>query len=124
MASTGKSARDKGANYERKIAKRLKDEFGVDVKRTGAQERWKVHGGDINAAKYQDTILTDFFWELKCREQWQIIDWYKKASYDAGPYQTPLIVATKNREDDYVFLSLDNFLSILYELDGYRKDQA
>ena len=123
MASVGRGARNKGANYEREIAKKLSAKFGVDVKRTGAQESAKVHGGDVNAAKYQDTILNDFFWELKKREAWSIIDWYKKACDDRGGFMTKVVVvASKNNADDYVFMSLDDFTSILVELDGYRKE--
>ena len=49
MASRGKGARDKGAKYERDIAKRFTKEFEIDVKRTGAQERWSFYGGDVHA---------------------------------------------------------------------------
>lgn len=125
MASIGRGSRDKGANYEREIAKLLKTKFGVEVKRTGAQEKWKVHGGDVNAPKYANTILTDFFWELKKRESWAILDWYKKAADDCqGSGQTPLVVASKNNEDDYVFLRLKDFLGLLLELDGYHKEET
>ena len=121
MASRGKGARNKGANYERKLAKILSDRFGVKVKRTGAQESAKVHGGDVNAHRGEDTILNDFFWEAKCREAWQIIDWLKKAQDDSG-MRPAIVVATKNNEDDYAFLKLDDLLRILVELDGYRKE--
>ena len=124
MASIGKGSQNKGKDFERKIAKKLKDKFGVDVKRTGAQERWKAHGGDVNAPKYIDTILTDFFWECKKREAWSILDWYLKAADDAqGSGQTPVVVASKNHEEDYIFLKFDDFLRIIYELDGYRKEE-
>ena len=123
MASTGRGARDKGANFEREIAKILKKSFGVDVRRTGAQERWKVHGGDVNAPKYVDTILNDFFWELKCQETWSILDWYLKAVDDAQPNQIPVVVATRNYHDNYVFLTLRDFNRILQELEGWRKEE-
>lgn len=125
MASRGAGSYKKGADYERKIAKLLEHKFGVTVKRTPAQESAKIHGGDVNAPKYMNTILTDFFWELKCRESWSIIDWYKKAVDDAaGSSQIPIVVATKNHEDDYVFMSLTDFTRIIYELDGYRKEDT
>lgn len=126
MASPGRGARNKGANYERKIAKRLADKFGIDVKRTGGTERSKiVNKGDVNASKYNDTILNDFFWELKCRESWSILNWYQKAVDDAqGTTLKPLVVASKNHERDYVFIELEDFLSILYELEGYRKEET
>lgn len=126
MASRGRGARTKGADFERRISKLLTSRFGIDVKRTGGTERSKiVNKGDVNASKYQDTLLNDFFWELKNRESWAILDWYKKAVDDAqGTTLKPLVVATKNFEKDYVFLSLDDFLSILVELEGYRKEES
>ncbi len=123
MASIGKGSQDKGKNFERKLAKILKNKFGVEVKRTGSQERWKSHRGDVNAAAWENTILTDFHWECKNRQSWSIIDWYKKSNDDNyGTNKKTLVVATKNNEDDYVFLTLNDFLNILYELEGYRKE--
>lgn len=125
MASRGAGSHKKGADYERKIAKYLSQAFGTEVKRTPAQESAKIHGGDVNAHKGDDTILTDFFWELKKRETWSIIDWYKKAVDDCGATrQIPIVVASKNNEDDYVFMSLKDFTRILRELDGYRKEDT
>ena len=123
MASRGAGSHKKGADYERKIAKQLSELFGTTVKRTPAQESAKIHGGDVNAHKGDDTILVDFFWELKKREAWSILDWYKKAKDDcSGTRQMPIVVASKNNEDDYVFLSLSDFSRILRELEGYRKE--
>ena len=87
MARRGSGSQKKGSDYERKIARKLKERFGVDVKRTGTQERWKSHGGDVNAPSYSDTILTDYFWECKKRESWAILNWYKKAETDAQKSQ-------------------------------------
>jgi len=126
MASIGRGARNKGAKFERDTAALLSKEFGVPMKRTGSQERWGTYPGDINAPKHITTILNDFFWELKCRESLgkTLLDWYKKAKDDAGgSKQIPLVVTTKNHEDDYVFLTLKDFTRILYELEGYRKDE-
>lgn len=123
MASRGRGARNKGANFERDLAKKLSQHFGLDVKRTGGTERSKiVNKGDVNASKFQDTILNEIFWEAKNRESWAVLDWYKKACDDAaGTVLKPVVVCTKNFEKEYVFMSLDDLLSILYELEGYRK---
>ena len=123
MASIGKGARDKGANYERKIAKILSAKFGVPVKRTGSQERWGFYSGDVNAPKDITTVLNDFFWECKNREAWSILDWYAKAKDDVKGNSIPVVVASKNNEGDYVFLSLQDFLRILYELEGFRQEK-
>ena len=121
MASRGRGSYQKGANYERKIAKILADTFAVTVKRTGAQESAKVHGGDVNAHRGEKTVINDFFWECKARESWSLIDWLKKAQDDSG-FRPALVVATRNHEDDYAFMRLSDFLRILKELDGYRKE--
>lgn len=125
MASPGRGSYQKGANYERKIAKLFQDEFGVQVKRTGAQESAKVHGGDVNTHRGNDSILNDFFWECKARESWSIIDWLEKAQDDEGQLGRPaVVVATRNHADDYAFLRLRDFIRILRELDSYRKEAA
>lgn len=123
MASIGKGARDKGAAFERRTANLFTEKFGVEVRRTGAQERWKSsNGGDVNPRKSQDTVLNDFFFELKCQEKWSLLEWYKKAVDDVGGmHQIPMVIATKNYEDSYAFLKLDDMIRILVELDGYRK---
>lgn len=125
MASNGKGSRDKGANYERKIADRFSERFNINVNRTGSQERWSYYGGDVHAPDGSDTILNDFFFELKNRENLPktIIKWYQKAVDDAeGSYKAPVVITTKNYEDDYVFMTLDDFEKILFELEGYRKE--
>jgi hypothetical protein len=125
MASRGKGSRDKGARYEREIASRFKDKFDIDVNRTGSQERWSYYGGDVHAPDNSDTILNDYFFELKNRENLPktIIKWYSKAKDDAeGSYKKPVVVTTRNNEDDYVFLTLDDFEALLFELEGYRKE--
>lgn len=124
MASRGKGARDKGANYERKIADRFSDRFGIEVNRTGSQERWSYYGGDVHSTD-KETILNDYFFELKNRENLPktIIKWYEKASDDAeGSYKQPVVICTRNHETDYVFMSLDDFEKVLYELEGYRRE--
>lgn len=122
MARPGRGSYQKGANYERKIAKLFQEKFGVQVKRTGAQESAKVHGGDVNTYRGNDSVLNDFFWECKARESWSIIDWLKKAQDDSG-FRPAIVVATRNHENDYAFLRLEDLIRILVELDGYRKGQ-
>lgn len=127
MASTGKGARNKGARFEREIAELLSDKFDIQVKRTGAQERWSFYGGDVHAPLNQETVLNDFFFELKNRESMPktIIKWYQKAADDAeGQMKKPAVVCTRNHEDTYVFLTLQDFLAILLELEGFRQESA
>jgi len=124
MASIGSGSQQKGKAYERKISNLLTKTFGVQVRRTPSPERWKsTNLGDLNASKNEKTILNDFFWECKKRENFSPLAWYEKAKGDSDQYQIPVVVASKNHEDDFVFLSLSDFLKILVELDGYRKSK-
>lgn len=124
MAKPGSGSQQKGKNHERGVAKIISEALGVDVRRTPSPERWKLVKGDMNAAPWVKTISNDFMWEAKCRESWAILDWYKKAKDDAeGTSKTPVVVASKNFEDNYVFLTLTDFLKILKELDGYRQGE-
>lgn len=125
MASPGRGSQQKGKNHEREIAKLLSVTFGVDVRRTPSPERWKTIKGDVNVGTWVKSIVADFMWECKNRESWNILDWYRKAADDTeGTYKIPVVVASKNNETNYVFLSLEHFLRILKELDGYRKENG
>lgn len=122
MASRGSGSQQKGKAYERSIGNILTRAFGVQVRRTPSPERWKTTNlGDLNASKDESTILNDFFWECKKREAFAPLTWYKKAQNDSGPNQKPVVVASKNHEDNFVFLSLMDFLQLLIELEEYRK---
>ena len=112
----------KGKTYEREIAAKLSKFFNEEIRRTPAQEKWKSRGGDINP-RNPKSILSRFFIETKKREAWNILDWYKKAKDDSEIYRTPVVVCSKNQEEDYVFFRLDDFLKILLELDGYQKQK-
>jgi hypothetical protein len=122
MATPGRGSQQKGKNHEREVAKIISEALGVSAKRTASPERWKINKGDINAPLWEESIMHDFVWEAKCRESWSILDWYHKLEDDIGlTTKLPVVVASKNHEDQYVFLKLDHFLRVLKELDGYRK---
>lgn len=122
MASRGAGSQAKGKNFERAVAKLISDALNIQFRRTPSPERWKADKGDGAAPMWQKTIAHDFMWEMKNREAWAILDWYKKAKTDCGnSKQIPVVVATKNHEDSYAFLAFSDFLNILAELDAYRK---
>lgn len=125
MASRGSGSQQKGKNHEREVSKLISDALGIDFRRTPSPERWKATKGDGNAPSWQKTIAHDFMWEMKCREAWSILDWYKKAKDDTGESgRIPVVVAKRNREDNYAFLTLTDFLALLAELDAYRKNES
>lgn len=119
MAHRGRGAQAKGKQFERDVAKKVQSVLGIEMRRTPSNERWKTRGGDVNPRNYF-SIAGRFHWELKNQETWKILDWFKKASDDAEELRTPLVVVSRNREREYVFLTLDDFLRLLVELQGYE----
>ena len=120
MATIGRGSQIKGADFEREIAQFLSKYFIQQVKRTPSPEKYKWHSGDLGC---RDTysILARFHWELKKREAGSIYGWYHKAEDDAETLKIPVVVFSKNRESNYVCLSLTNFCGLLKELEGFLK---
>ena len=81
--------------------------------------------GDIMARG--ETILNDFYIEMKNCEQWKLLEWYKKAreeSLDLGLLKIPIIDVTRNLEEHFIFIRRDHFVKIMRELEGYRKSDS
>ena len=83
----GKSSRNKGANYERTIAKVFKEKLGVELKRTpqsGGFAKDSSKGdefrGDI--VSVDDTI--DFNLHIECKDQatWSLPAWLRQSEED------------------------------------------
>ena len=120
----GKKSKRKGARNEREGgAKFYEKEFGITVRRTPRSGGFgSFMPGDI-MAKGQ-TILNDFYIEMKNCEQWKLLEWYKKAreeSLDLGLSKIPIIDVTRNLEEHFIFIRRDHFVKIMRELEGYRK---
>ena len=124
----GKSSKNKGANYERTIAKIFKEKLGVELKRTpqsGGFAKDSSKGdefrGDI--VSVDDTI--DFKLHIECKDQatWSLPAWIKQAIEDCPEGKVPIVVfhrRQKNKDGkriqeagDYVVLSLEDFLDIV-----------
>ena len=83
-------------------------EYGYKAERTplsGAIPGWRE---DITSPMFPFAI------EVKNRESWAILDWYKDAESKETPKPT-LLVATKNNEDYYCFLRLSDLLMIMQQ---------
>ncbi len=124
----GKSSRNKGANYERTIAKVFKEKLGVELKRTpqsGGFAKDSSKGdefrGDI--VSIDDTI--DFILHLECKDQttWSLPAWLIQAEEDCPEGKVPVVVFHRRQKNkygkriqeagDYVALSLEDFLDIV-----------
>lgn len=124
----GKSSKNKGANYERTIAKIFKEKLGVELKRTpqsGGFAKDSSKGdefrGDI--VSVDDTI--DFNLHIECKDQatWSLPAWLRQSEEDSPEGKVPIVVfhrRQKNKDGkriqeagDYVALSLEDFLDIV-----------
>ena len=95
-------------------------------------EKLEVHPEDIESrsmgAGGEDLIMAraareKFPYSVECKNQEKLNIWkaLEQSKGDArGTLKTPLVVFTKNFEDDYVALKYNDFVNILLELDEYR----
>lgn len=124
----GRSSKNKGANYERNIAKVFKEKLGVELKRTpqsGGFAKDTSKGdefrGDI--VSIDDTI--DFNLHVECKDQatWSLPAWIRQMEEDCPEGKVSVVVfhrRQKNKDGkriqevgDYVALSLEDFLNIV-----------
>ena len=99
------NSRTKGANYERKIAKRLSKHFGLELCRTplsGGMD-WK---GDILP------IFGEIPYHIECKkiERFNIWKAIAQAERDCPEEKTPIVIFSRNRTEDYVCIKLEDFL--------------
>ncbi|AID50505.1 hypothetical protein [Bacillus phage CP-51] len=128
MAKTGKkgiNSKNKGAEYERKIAKALGSWWGEQFQRTPASGglQWKEDNrvtGDIVTPP--DSIFP-FTIECKKRESWdlnqflkgtgEMEEWWTQATRDAKKINMkPMVIFSRNFDTDYVMMNLDDFSAI------------
>ena len=113
----GKRSRTKGANFERTIAKKFKEFFGIDFVRTpqsGGFAKKSVKADNFRG----DIVSADADWELnlhiECKnaQSWSLPAWLRQAESDCPPDKKPMVVMHKpNSSQDYVALKLEDFLS-------------
>ena len=107
----------KGKRFELKIAKGLAKRFKTDIKRTPNSGGLSFKGDILTTSG----ILSEYSWECKNQEKLNIWKALEQSEGDArGTLKTPVVVFTKNFENDYIALKYDDFVNILLELDEYR----
>lgn len=111
----GKRSRNKGANFERTIAKKFKAFFGVDLVRTpqsGGFAKKSVKAdefrGDIVSA--DATIDLGIHVECKNAKTWSLPAWLKQAESDCPKGKKPVVIMHKpNTSQDYIVMKLEDF---------------
>lgn len=115
----GKRSKNKGAGYERTIAKVFEKYTGVKLTRTplsggfardkGASKDFK---GDIVCIEEGKDISLSI--ECKCHKTWSLPAWLRQSEEDAPEGRIPVVVFHQhNTSNDYIALSLEDFLSIV-----------
>lgn len=111
----GKRSRNKGACYERAIAKKFKEFFGVDLVRTPqsggfAKKSVKANEfrGDIVSA--DEDIDLQLHIECKNAQTWSLPAWLRQAESDCPDGKKPVVIMHKaNSSQDYITLRLEDF---------------
>ena len=113
-----KNPKEKGRKMEFIFAQMLVD-AGLDkyAKRMPGSGAFAGLPGDIMSK-------LPFFWEIKNQELWKPLEYYRQADL-ANPNRGRLrtvVIMTKNREDMYAFLEVNDFLELIdYALQaGYK----
>lgn len=127
----GKNAKRKGGQYERTIAQRFKERFGLDLKRTpqsGGFAKKSTKADDFRG----DITLVDadkeFLLHCECKncKTWSLPAWLSQAQGDCPRGRVPLVIFHKyNTGEDYVCLSLEDFFRLVDEskITAERKEQ-
>ena len=99
------NAKQKGSRAEYEVRDLLTG-MGWPSRRTplsGAIEGWR---SDITSPSFPCHV------EVKNQEHWDILKWYKETESKTEG-KIPIVVATKNREELYVFLRFSEFLQLI-----------
>ena len=115
----GRSSKNKGASFERKLAKIFKEAFGIDFVRTPlsggfARNMDGAEGfrGDIVPADRDAVFLLHV--EAKNAKVWSFPRWMAQAEADAPEGKIPIVVAHKHgTSKSYVLINLIDFLDLI-----------
>lgn len=115
----GKNAKRKGGQYERDIAKKFKDKYGVELKRTPQSggfakksEKADDYRGDITIVDTKLMLLLHI--ECKNQKTWNLHQWIEQAKTDCPEDRIPIVVFHEHgTSEDYVTVRLEDFLSIV-----------
>jgi len=109
------NANKKGKRFEREIAKYLSNKFNVNCRRTPQSGGMNFKGDVINLSG----ILARFLFECKNQEKLNIWKALHQAINDTVS-KIPTVIFTKNFEDNYIALKLDDFVNLLLEIEELK----
>lgn len=111
----GKRSRNKGASFERTVAKKFKEFFGIDLVRTpqsGGFAKKSVKAdefrGDIVSADKDVDLMLHV--ECKNAQTWSLPTWLRQAESDCPKGKKPCVIMHKpNSSQDYIVMKLEDF---------------
>lgn len=122
----GKLAKRKGGQYEREIAKRFKEAYGVELKRTPQSggfakksEKADDYRGDITIVDTKFMLLLHI--ECKAHKILSLKQWLKQSISDCPEGRIPIVVFHRHgTSKDYVALYLSDWYNMLgYDTEPY-----
>jgi len=104
------NANDKGKRFERKVANRLNERFGTNVRRTPMSGGMTIKGDIIDL----EGPLAQFSFECKNQERLNIWSALKQSQDDAAiDGRTPVVVFTKNHQLDFVAMKFEDWMNLI-----------
>jgi hypothetical protein len=111
------NANRKGKDYERHIAKTINDKLDSHCRRTPNSGGLSIKGDIIDT----QGVMSRFHVECKKQERANVWKFMEQSRNDSGR-RIPLVVMSKNHEDDYVFIELDDFLNLVLEIQELKNE--
>lgn len=119
LVKQGKRAKRKGGQFERDVAKKFQNRYGIELKRTPQSggfakksDKADDYRGDITIVDTKQMLLLHI--ECKNQQQWSLPKWIKQAEEDCPTDRTPIVVFHQhNTSKDFVCLSLDDFFNLV-----------
>lgn len=121
LVKQGKRAKRKGGQFERDVAKKFQNRYGIELKRTPQSggfakksDKADDYRGDITIVDTKQMLLLHI--ECKNQQQWSLPKWIKQAFEDAPKERTPIVIFHQHgTSKDYVCLSLEDFFNLISE---------
>ena len=118
----GKSSRVKGATYENKIAKIIKDIYNITLKRTPSsggfakEQHNEFFCGDLTCVDKGINFLLHI--EAKNQKVLKLKDWLEQARSDCVRGKIPVVIFHTSKQvhgkaEDYITLPLSEFLNLV-----------
>lgn len=115
----GKRSKNKGSTYERDVAKKFKEAYGIDLVRTpqsGGFAKKSIHASDFrgDVVPADDSIDLKLHIECKNTKSWSLPAWLKQSQGDCPTGRVPVVVFHKHgTSEDYITLSLKDFFDLV-----------